>query len=238
MQTAIDSPISPLSSSRCPTFLRWLRLAPLALLICCLAVGGRTFADIDTYTIDGQPVLLYKIIQWWYEAPDAQAPWICGRTLACRTRSPVEISFMPDNRRINLRFETDFADLIWPEIAGGGNVRLDLYPIYTDPAYLNGSAHASGADIGNRPARFSVVGVTPEQAQQWIRSADGLELVLSGLVRGLADDRVALADGPALIKSCPQGTASGSAPRAMTLTLRHRPTDRVLAIFSFRPVGG
>ncbi|MEJ2642106.1 MAG: hypothetical protein P8010_21295 [Desulfosarcinaceae bacterium] len=162
---------------------RWIRIAPLVLLICCLAAGGRAFADIDTYTIDGQPVLLYKIIQWWYEAPDAQAPWICGRTLACRSRYPVEISFIRDNRHLSLRFETEFADLIWPEIGGSGKVRMDLCPVWSDPAYLNGSAHASCAHLGNGPAQLSIEEVTPEQAQQWMRSADGLELVLSGPVR-------------------------------------------------------
>ena len=238
MKTAVDSPISPLSSNRCPSVWRWIGIAPLVLLICGLAIGGRAFADIDTYTIDGQPVLLYKIIQWWYEAPEAQAPWICARTLACRTRHPVEISFSPDDRRISLRFETEFADLIWPEIGGSDKSRLYLYPIWTDPVFLNGGTHASGTDLGNRSFRLSLVGVTPDQAQQWMRLADGLELVLSGPVCGLADDRVALADGPALLKTCPQGAAPGSAPRAMTLTLRHRPTGRILAIFSLQPVGG
>jgi hypothetical protein len=68
--------------------------------------------------------------------------------------------------------------------------------------------------------------------------AAGLELVLTGPVRGLADNRIALADDPALIKICPQRASPGATSRAMTLTLRHRPTDRVLAIFAFESAGG
>jgi hypothetical protein len=225
-------------TSESPGRSMWIPIAPMVLLICCLTAGERAFADIDTYTIDGQPVLLYKIIQWWYEAPDTQTPWICGHTLACHTRQPVEISFTRDNHCISLRFETEFADLIWPEIGGSGKVRLDLHPIWTDPAYFNANAHALCADRGNHPARLFIEEVNPEQAQQWMRSANDLELMLSGPVRGLADDRVALADSPALLKICPHEVTAGSAPPTMTLTLRHRTTQRVLAIFSLIPADG
>jgi hypothetical protein len=207
------------------------------LLILCLAVAGPAFADIDTYTIDGQPVLLYKIIQWWYDAPDIQAPWICGRTLTCRTRAPIEVTYSSGNGRLRLDIEAEFAELVWPKIAGSGKVRLHLYPIRTDPAYLNDSARASCSDIGNRPAGLSMEAVTQEQAQRWMRSAADLELVLSGPVLGLMDDRVALVDDAALYKTCPPTALSPSGSRTMTLTLRHRPTRQVLVVFSLQPPG-
>jgi hypothetical protein len=207
------------------------------LLILCLAVAGPAFADIDTYTIDGQPVLLYKIIHWWYDAPDAQAPWICGRTLACRTRHPLDITFIPDKSRLIICFETDFAELVWPEIAGSGRVRMALYPTWTDSAYLNDSAPASCPDVANRSAGLSMETVSPEQAQRWMRSAADLEMIFSGPVLGLAEDRVALVDDAALFKACPPTTVSRSGSRAMTLTFRHRFTKQVLVVFSLQPAG-
>jgi hypothetical protein len=215
----------------------WFRLAPWISLILCLAVAGPAFADIDTYTIDGQPVLLYKIIQWWYDAPGAQAPWICGRMLACRTQHPLDVTFIPDKSRLNICFETEFAELVWPEIAGSGKVRMDLYPTWTDSAYLNDSAPASCPAVDNRSAGLSMETVSPEQAQRWMRSAADLEMIFSGFVLGLAEDRVALVDDTVLIKTCPPTAVSRSGSRAMTLTLRHRSTKQVLVVFSLQPTG-
>jgi hypothetical protein len=220
----------------------------LAALLLWLAADGRADTDVDTYAVDGQPVLLYKIIQWWYDAPAAQAPWICGRTLTCHTRAPLRVAYTPTGRRLTLHIEAGFAELTWPKIPGERGVPARLHPIWIDPAYLEAAVTVvtsyADADAGGHTARLCLKGVTPVQARQWMSVATGLELVLAGPVRGLIglDGRIALVDDPALIKVCPQrasGRASpGSASRAMTLTLRHRPTERVLAIFARQSTGG
>jgi hypothetical protein len=125
---------------------------------------------------------------------------------------------------------------------------MRLHPIWMDPAYNQAVVVTSCADTdaGGHPDRLCLEGVTFEQARQWMRLATGLELILTGPVRGLlgVEGRVALVDAPFLIKTCPQrasGRASvGSLPRPtkLTITLRHRPTDRVLAIFACQWAGG
>jgi hypothetical protein len=206
--------------------------------IFCLTATGRAQADLETYTIDGQPVLLYKIIQWWYDAPDAQGPWICGRSLACRTRAPLEISYAADNGRISLGLEAGFAELVWPKIAGSGGSAASFHPLWMDPAYVVAAKVTVCSGLGDGSARLSVGGVTPKQVRLWMQLAAGLELILAGPVCGLMDDRVALVGTPQLIKACPQSSFSKAASKAMTLTLRHRPTDRVLVVFALHPTGG
>jgi hypothetical protein len=222
----------------------WTGRLLLATLCIWLGAGRHADADLDTCAVDGQPVLLYKIIQWWHDAPATQAPWICGRTLACRTRAPLRVTYLPSVRRLTLHIEAGFAELVWPELGGKKGVSTRFDPVRIDPAYLDRGVVIFGTDAetDGDPARLCLEGVRPQQAKQWIRMAAGLELLLAGPVRGLADSRIALVDSPALDKACPQrasGRASpGSTSRAMTLTLRHRPTDRVLAIFASESAGG
>ena len=68
-------------------------LLPLILSMSVGLAGGVSGATSFAYTIDEQPVLLYKIIQWWYDAPASEAPWVCGRTLACRTVAAIEVTY-------------------------------------------------------------------------------------------------------------------------------------------------
>jgi hypothetical protein len=221
---------------------RWTGRLLLTTLCIWLGAGGHAVADIDTYTVDGQPVLLYKIIQWWYDAPVTQAPWICGRALSCRTRTPLRVTYLPSARRLTLHIEAGFAELVWPELPGRRGVSTHLALVRFDRAYLDQSVAISSADAGAEgdSVRLWLVGVRPKQAKQWIRTAAGLELVLTGPVHGLvdADGRVALVDTPFLIKACPQRAPAESTPQTVTLTLRHRPTQGVVAVFALRPASG
>lgn len=203
----------------------------LYLLLIILSVGGAPCgADINTCTIDGQPVLLYKITQWWYDAPTADSPWICGRTLACRTREAIDIRYAPEGRRLTLRFDKAFAELV-----SAGPAGTALNTSWVNPDYFDAvTAHLCPVPA-NPLGRLCIDAVRPGQASRLTAMADHLEVILSGPVRGLAGDRIALFHGQGLLKTCPTNTSASKDLQPVTLTLRQRHIDTVLAIFLLQP---
>lgn len=216
----------------------------LLLLLFSIAGAGPSRAANFAYTIDDQPVLLYKIIQWWYDAQAADAPWVCGRTLACHTTDPIQITYVQSDRRLSLRFEAGFAELVSAGAPEAGVPSMDLRATGLDPNYFGDVTAKLCPDPACALGRICVEGVAPDQADRLAAMGDRLEVVLAGTVCGLVDGRIALAHGQGLLKVCPASASAATAYQAatasqpVTLALRNRHADAVLAIFVFQPAGG
>lgn len=214
-----------------------LILRHLVTLLALVCFPGAGAAGIDTCAIDGQPVLLYKIIQWWYDAPASEAPWACGRTLACRTRDPIQITYAQNDRRLTLRFEAAFAELVSAGAPQTGKPSVDLRATGLDPNYFGIITAKLLQDPVNALGRLCFEGVATDQADRLAAMANRLEVVLSGPVCGLVDGRIALTHGQGLLKVCPASASPATESPSVTLILRDRHTAAVLAIFVILPAG-
>ena len=208
------------------------RLICLSLLI---SFAGGAHCAAETYAIDNQPVLLYKIIQWWYDEPGTGAAWFCGRTLACRSREPIRAVYEPGSRRLTLLVEEGFDDLValgaWD---GSGGLRA---------AWLNSAwfdIDLASAMIYTRRSdhrwRLVFQGVSVAAAEKAVAMApEGLCLRLEGPIRGLQDGRIALHDAAHLIQRCPANSRAHR--KSVTVTLSNARTREVLAVFSTQVAG-
>lgn len=210
-------------------------LSLLLLLLLSIAGTVPSHAASFAYTIDDQPVLLYKIIQWWYDAPTSEIPWACGRALSCRTTDPIQITYTLNDRRLTLRFGAGFAELVSAGAPEAGIPAMALRATWLDTNYFHAVTARLYPDPANALGRLSVEGVAPELADRLAAMANRLEVVLSGPVCGLVDGRIALSHGQGLLKGCPASASPATASRPVTLTLRNRYTNTVLAIFAIQP---
>lgn len=216
------------------------RIGSLALLLLLLFSTAGVVpcrAANFAYSIDGQPVLLYKIIQWWYDAPATEVPWICGRTLACRTMDPIQITFSQADRRLTFRFEAGFAELVSAGAPTTGSLLAGAAIVWLNSDYFDAATTEICPRSANTPGRFCLEAVTRDRADGVVAMAAGLEVVLSGPIRGLLDGRIALGDTEGPLKACPPNGAPATASQPVTLTLRQRASDTVLAIFALQPAG-
>lgn len=216
----------------------WLGILTLLLLLLfSIASVVPSPAANFAYTIDEQPVLLYKIIQWWYDAPAADAPWACGRTLTCRTADPIQITYAQNDRRLSLQFEAGFAELVSAGTPEAGSPSMDLRATWLDPNYFGDVTAKLCPDPGCPLGRLCIEGVASDQAPRLAAMGNHIEVVLAGTVCGLVDGRIALTHGQGLLKVCPASASPATPSRPVTLALRNRDADAVLAIFAIQPAG-
>lgn len=84
-------------------------IALIVVLVTAAVIPGH--AD-EEYYINGNPVLLYKTINWWYDCRPEDSNQLCGRVIQCKNNGNVRIEYNDVEMKLKLTVEKGFADLL------------------------------------------------------------------------------------------------------------------------------
>jgi len=71
-----------------------------------------TTVSQELYLLEGHQVLLYKIINWWYFAPNEDSVQLCGDLLEYKNIGNAKISFLQNGSIMKISIEGGFAPLL------------------------------------------------------------------------------------------------------------------------------
>lgn len=203
-----------------------LRIA-VTVLACVPAMAGYAGCS-EKYYINNTPVLLYKIINWWYYCLPEESHQFCGSIVRCQTRGDIQIKY--DSVKMTLRIDArkNFADLL----SVFKECRPCRGPSYLKPTWLNEDYFGSGkfsAATGGRPAvnSFLFDHIDRPHAQKIQGVADTVGLELEGVICGLMNGRIALHHAGKLLKPCHMGPENENFP--ITLKIVNFQTEEILA---------
>ena len=179
----------------------------------------------ETYVVDDHPLLLYKLINWWYHCLPHEAHQPCGRSLTCRNRE-IHTTWNAHLKQLSITTAKEFAAMtaVLPPLPKGQESSR-ISAVQMDTGIL-GKAQAWA--LFDRSGRFSALRLKPlDKDRAGKLMAEKMVLVLSGPIRGLESGRIALYRSGDRIRTCPD-TGDGTPVR---LLLVHKQTRTVLAGF-------
>lgn len=200
-----------------------------------LLLNQNAFCD-EIYAIDGEPVLLYKIINWWYYCPPEESAELCGSRIQCRSRGDSQVEYDPAKSLLVLRIPGGFADML----SIFKNCTHCFGPSYLKCTWLNPKYFGSGKAAvvtGDTPAvsAFAFEKMDEGHARLLQGIEKQLEFKLEGTVGGLLNGRIALHGTGDFLQSCPDRSGGRDDRFQTSLKITHSGTNEILAEYSVFP---
>lgn len=193
----------------------------------------------ETYFIDHQRVLLYKIINAWYDSPPEESERLCGLPIQYHNQGNVRVEYNGlEEQALHLQINEDPADLL----SVLKPCQRCFGPAFFQCTWLNKKYFGKGEAVvlSNDPKtisvfRFHLVG--EKQARHLQRIEKDIALVIEGVVRGLLNGKIALHRSGTLIRECPGGSSPGEENTSIVLKIVNFRTKEVMAryIAVFQP---
>ncbi len=165
------------------------------ILTFCLYCFPRSALSEEVYFLDNSQVLLYKIINWWYYAPDEEGRQICGDEIKCISTENAKVSFTENNLRLTIFIKAEFAELLTLSdecVDCSGSHSFE--PIYLNNEYFHNAEvllNINESAFTNHYA-IEIKNISKKEYLKIKELEEHLVLTLNGTVQGLQDGKVAL----------------------------------------------
>ncbi len=210
------------------------RFLYIALIILCInSYADNTAFCSETYFIDGRRVLLYKIINWWYDCLPEESSLLCRRPIKCKNRGNALIEYNEADRVLNLNIKDGFAELL--SISRQSNN-------YDGPTHLQCKGlnrKYFGLDVrAVVPKDFRTTNslifhnVNEKEAQKFFHFKNDIVFVLEGVIFGLLNGKIALHPSGNFLINCPKAPLIRNDHHSITLKLIDSNLNEVFATYS------
>ncbi|WP_027362442.1 hypothetical protein [Desulfospira joergensenii] len=211
--------------------MKWLPLY-IIIISCCLIIDHAGHCS-ETYHIGNNRVLLYKIINWWYDCLPEESNALCGLTVKCRSRDDTQVVYNETEMILRLQIDGGFAG----QFSIFKQCEPCLGPSHLKCTWLNKKYFGKGeaAIISNdfQAIRIFTIKNIDKYHGQIIQNLEkDIEFELEGSIGGLLNGRVALHRAGDFIKTCstPSHGLGDSLP--ISLKIINSNTKEILATYS------
>jgi hypothetical protein len=204
----------------------------LLFVLLCIHVFPCDAFYAETYRIENSRVLLYKIINWWYDCLPDECDLFCGKIVECDNRGNAEIQYDASDMTLRLRVRGGFAELF-----SVFKTCKDCYgPAFLECRQSNrkyfGSGKAAGINIDFQGfTEFIFNGIRSARLQSLKEIKEEITFILYGKVGGLVGGKVALHQVGRFQRSCPENPKNRKTPFPISFKIVNIRTDEVLAIY-------
>ena len=189
------------------------------LSFCCVAQWA---CASETYSLGGRQVLLYKIINWWYFAPDENSEHLCGESISYKSSGSAEIHLSPDSSTMKLSFNQQCAPLL--ALVGNGGTspaKTSMASSWVNEDYF--TSHKATLTIEEKPhtnsCSITINNVLYEQQDNFLAHQNILTLSITGTVHGLGEGKMALSPAGDFLEKCSTTRDESTPPEAPVLTV-------------------
>lgn len=211
--------------------MKWF-LSFTMVLSCFLIINHDVFCS-ETYYIDNNRVLLYKVINWWYDCLPEESNQLCGRCIKWQSKGNAQVEYNETEMILKLQIKGGFADLL----STIKQCELCFDPPYLKCTWLNKKYFGSGKAVivsNELPAMsaFIIHNVDKKQGRL-VRSLEkDIIFELEGVIGGLLNGKIALHRTGNFIKTCPGTPESRDDSSPISLKIINAHTKEVLAKYS------
>jgi len=187
----------------------------------------------ENYYINGEPVLFYKIIDWWHDCIPEDSDLLCGSRIKYISKGETQVEYNEKEMSIKFKVNEGFADLL----SMFKKCETCLNPSYFRCTWLNdnffGLAEAnditSNVDTLNE---ITINAVSKDNGKLIKKIENKIDFELEGMICGLLNGKVSLHRRGDLIKSCPTKSNFNSDNSPITLRIMKSNSNEILAKYS------
>lgn len=184
----------------------------------------------ESYYIDGQTVLLYKIINWWYDCLPEEDGLYCGKTIKCMSQGDAQIQYSEAEMTMKISVNGGLADLLSVfrqcERCSGPS---RLYCVWQNEKYLG---KVGATELSNlKELVFKKVSRKNAHFIKTIQS--DLAFMINGTIGGLQNDgTIALYQTDSPLKGCPDNSGKERTIQTISLDIVNAKTSEIIAKYS------
>lgn len=187
----------------------------------------------EKYYINNTRVLLYKIINWWYDSLPEESYLLCGESIKCRSQGNIQVRYDAVEMKIRLYPKESFAD----SLSVFKQCKQCFGPSYLKLTWLNKQYFGDGKYIASTDSHSNLNSFTFSQVERINAEniqgvVEGIGLELEGVICGLMDGKIALHHSGELLKTCRVNKEKQDEQFEITLKILNFHTDEILAKFS------
>ncbi|GAB6145977.1 hypothetical protein JCM12294_34170 [Desulfocicer niacini] len=212
-------------------FMKWLPF--YIIVISCALTINHTAHCTEIYYISNNRVLLYKIINWWYDCLPEESNLICGSIIKCKSKGDTQVVYDETEMKLKLQINGGFAE----QVSIFKQCEQCEGPSYLKCTWLNKKYFGNGeaAIISNNLSAINAfilnnIDTRHGRAVQSIEK--DIEFELEGSIGGLLNGRIALHQSGKFIKTCSAAYLGLSDNFPVSLKIINSKTKEVLAIYS------
>lgn len=181
----------------------------------------------EKYYIENQNVLLYKIINWWYDCQPDENFLLCGEKIKCKNIGNAFIEYTQSKSVVKISIREGFADqLSIFKTCDGCSGPSYLRCIWHNKKYLGKGDAASIIDLN----QFIFVHIDKIQANILKDIEKDIVVVVEGHILGLTNNgEIALHNTGAILKKCLNNTNRKDGIFPITVTIKNNSTDEIIA---------
>ncbi len=202
-------------------------------LSCVLIINHDAFCS-ETYYIDNNRVLLYKVINWWYDCLPEESSKLCGSLIKCQSKGNAQVEYNETEMILKLQIKGGFADLL----STFKQCEQCFGPSYLKCTWLNKKYFGSGEAVfvvsNELPAMsaFIINNIDKKQGQLIRGIEKDILFEIQGVIGGLLNGKIALHQAGNFIKTCPGAPQSRDDCFPISLKIINSHTKEVLAKYS------
>ena len=201
-------------------------------LSCLLLFHPDAFCS-ETYYLENNRVLLYKIINWWYDCLPEESTQLCGSLVKCQSKGDTQVEYNETEMVLKL------------QIRGGFGRLLSIFkqcekcygPSYLKCIWFNKKYFGSGEAVivtTDLPTvgDFIFNNIDNIHSRRIKSIEEDIVFELEGKVGGLLNGRIALHHAGNFIRTCPKVSQRNDEFSSTTLKIINSYTEEVLAKYS------
>ena len=201
-------------------------------LSCFLLNHDDAFCSEDYY-IDGNPILLYKVINWWYDCLPKESKQLCGHLIKCESNGDARVEYIEAEKKLKLKIKGGFADLLSISKPCGQS----FGPSYLKCTWLNKKYFGTGeaVDIPNESPLindFIIHNVGKYHGRLIYSIEKYMVFELEGVIGGLLNGKIALHQAGNFIKDWPAADHGRGNGFPVSLKIINSNTKEALANYS------
>lgn len=200
------------------------------IVLVCVSTIPSYVACSEKYYINNNQVLLYKIINWWYDSLPEESHQLCGSFIRCQTKGNVQIEYDAIEMKLRLNAKESFAELL----SIFKQCEQCWGPSYLKSTWLNKEYFGDGKFITSTD-KYSTVNsyifahIEKTHAQKIQSIVDVIGLEFEGVICGLMDGKIALHHSGKQLKTCRAGSEKQDENFPITLKFVNSQTEEILA---------
>jgi len=164
----------------------------------------RTTVSQELYLLEGHQVLLYKIINWWYFAPNEDSVQLCGDLLEYKNIGNAKISFLQNGSIMKISIEGGFAPLLSVIEGCESCSPTSTEAMWTNDTYFAKSKttlHIEESAYNNNYSIF-IENINKDRLKVLEETQNQLAFILTGTVQGLQNGKITLHPAGDVLEKC------------------------------------
>lgn len=190
--------------------------------------------------LEGNYVLLYKIINWWNDSSVDEESLLCGDTLHCRSKGIASVIYDQKQKMMVITYRAEYLELLSiVDQCSFCSEQVLLRAHWLNKKVFGDILQTATLTVDSGVCRIFIKDISSRSAELISSMTTNLQISLRGTIKGLllADGRIALHSKGVFLKDCSEIKNDSEGLSPVVVSIVNIFTEEILASFELETQG-